>query len=64
MGQTKMITEINDFFEKGCGRCDRFETSECSVRRWMPGLEHLRRICTQEELLETVKWGHPCYMTE
>ncbi|MEJ2044240.1 MAG: YdeI/OmpD-associated family protein [Reinekea sp.] len=57
-----MITNIEDFFSKGCGRCDRFATAECSAHLWNPGLKELRRICTELTLIETVKWGHPCYM--
>jgi uncharacterized protein YdeI (YjbR/CyaY-like superfamily) len=57
-----MITDIEHFFSKGCGRCDRFATEACSVRRWQPGLERLRDICRSAGLVETVKWGHPCYM--
>jgi uncharacterized protein YdeI (YjbR/CyaY-like superfamily) len=57
-----MITDIEDYFSKGCGRCDRFATDACSARRWLPGLERLRAICRSAGLVETVKWGHPCYM--
>lgn len=57
-----MITEIEDFFTKGCGRCDRYATPDCSTRAWIAGLEALRRICRDAGLAETVKWGHPCYM--
>lgn len=57
-----MITEIEDYFTKGCGRCDRFATPDCSARRWAAGLADLRRICLGAGLAETVKWGHPCYM--
>jgi uncharacterized protein YdeI (YjbR/CyaY-like superfamily) len=57
-----MITEIEDYFSKGCGRCDRFATSDCSTRRWNLGLAQLRQICLGMELIEAVKWGHPCYM--
>lgn len=57
-----MITDIEDFFAKGCGRCDRFATPDCSTRRWADGLGTLRRICLEAGLTETVKWGHPCYM--
>lgn len=57
-----MITEIEDYFAKGCGRCARFATADCSVRQWFPGLSELRRICLDAGLVETVKWGHPCYM--
>jgi len=57
-----MITDPDDFFTKGCGRCPRFATPDCSTRRWIDGLNHLRRICLDLGLQETVKWAHPCYM--
>lgn len=57
-----MITEIEDFFTLGCGRCDRFATADCSARLWSRGLNDLRRICRDMGLVETVKWAHPCYM--
>lgn len=57
-----MITDADDFFAKGCGRCGRFATADCSTRPWIAGLEHLRRICLDVGLAETAKWGHPCYM--
>lgn len=57
-----MITQIEDYFSKGCGRCNRFATPDCSVRNWSIGLNDLRRICLGAGLVETVKWGHPCYM--
>jgi len=57
-----VITKIEDYFERGCGRCPRFDTPECSTRRWVRGLNDLRRICLEAGLAEAVKWGHPCYM--
>lgn len=57
-----MITDIEDYFTRGCGRCARFATSECSTRQWAQGLSDLRRTCRNAGLGETVKWGHPCYM--
>ncbi len=57
-----MITDIAEYFLKGCGRCDRFATPDCSVQAWAAGLAELRRICVEAGLTETVKWGHPCYM--
>lgn len=59
-----MITDVADFFSKGCGRCERFATPDCSTRRWSHGLRHLRRICLGSGLVETAKWGHPCYTHE
>jgi uncharacterized protein YdeI (YjbR/CyaY-like superfamily) len=57
-----MISDPDDFFAKGCGRCSRFATPDCSTRLWIGGLDKLRRICLDMGLEETVKWGHPCYM--
>lgn len=57
-----MITEIEDFFSAGCGRCARFGTPDCSSQLWNAGLRALRKICLDAGLEETVKWGHPCYM--
>lgn len=57
-----MITCIEDYFAKGCGRCERFDTKDCSIKRWERGLAKLRDICLSADLKETVKWGHPCYM--
>lgn len=57
-----MITEIEDYFTKGCDRCDKFNTPDCSTKLWNEGITDLRRICLDEGLVETVKWGHPCYM--
>jgi len=57
-----MITDADDFFIRGCGRCDRFDTPDCSTRPWEPGLRALREICLGLGLEEAVKWAHPCYM--
>ena len=56
-----MITDIEEFFTKGCGRCERFATPDCSTRQWIGGLNRLRQLCLEAGLTETVKWGHPCY---
>ena len=57
-----MITDVEEYFAKGCGRCSRFDTADCSARLWQPGLQSLRNICLDAGLEETAKWGHPCYM--
>ncbi|TWT89414.1 YdeI/OmpD-associated family protein [Neorhodopirellula pilleata] len=57
-----MITDVEEYFLNGCGRCERFATSDCSARQWSAGLAKLRQICLGVNLTETVKWGHPCYM--
>ena len=56
-----MITDVDAYFAKGCGRCARFDTPDCSTRLWAAGLAELRTICTGAGLTETAKWGHPCY---
>ncbi|QDT35187.1 YdeI/OmpD-associated family protein [Thalassoglobus polymorphus] len=57
-----MITDIETYFELGCGRCERFATADCSIRQWSQGLNELREICLESGLVETLKWAHPCYM--
>ncbi len=57
-----MITDIADYFSKGCGRCARFATEDCATRVWAGGLGDLRAICRAAGLREAVKWGHPCYV--
>lgn len=59
-----MITVIDDYFAKGCGRCKRFATADCSTQHWKRGLAALRRICLDEGVREAVKWGHPCFVHE
>jgi uncharacterized protein YdeI (YjbR/CyaY-like superfamily) len=56
-----MISDVEDYFAKGCGRCARFATADCSTRLWLGGLLTLRRILQEAGLTETAKWGHPCY---
>jgi uncharacterized protein YdeI (YjbR/CyaY-like superfamily) len=60
--RNSMITDIEEYFLNGCGRCERFATSDCSTRQWSGGLAKLRQIILGAGLIETVKWGHPCYM--
>lgn len=61
MPDREMITDTDSYFAKGCGRCDRFATLDCSTRLWLGGLLTLRRILREAGLSETAKWGHPCY---
>jgi uncharacterized protein YdeI (YjbR/CyaY-like superfamily) len=57
-----MIEDVEEYFVRGCGRCARFDTPDCSTRQWASGLHALRRVCRETGLFETVKWAHPCYM--
>lgn len=56
-----MITDVEDFFTKGCERCDRFDTPGCSTKLWSKGMSKLREICLSADLQEEVRWGQPCY---
>lgn len=56
-----MIALIEEYFARGCGRCARFDTPECSARLHAPALAALRQLCLDAGLDETVKWGQPCY---
>lgn len=56
-----MIEHPDDFFTRGCGRCDRFDTEACATRIWTEGLARLRAICRSAVQEETVRWGQPCY---
>lgn len=57
-----MISDIETYFQSGCGRCNRFDSPDCSARIWKEGLEALRSLCHSTEMDEVVKWGHPCYV--
>lgn len=57
-----MITHPDDYFAKGCGRCDRFDTPACSAMIWAEGQAALRALCLEAGLSEHAKWGHACYM--
>lgn len=60
--KARMITDVEDFFTIGCGRCDRWQTPQCSAAIWREGLLALRAVCRDMGLTEQVKWAHPCYM--
>ena len=57
-----MITNPETFFEKGCGRCARFDTPDCSASLWNEALRALRVLCLDAGLEETLKWSNPTYM--
>jgi uncharacterized protein YdeI (YjbR/CyaY-like superfamily) len=56
------VTDINQYFASGCGRCSLFDTPECKVHTWKPALLQLRQILLDCGLTEVVKWGTPVYM--
>lgn len=56
-----MITNIETYFEEGCGRCSKMATPLCRVRTWENELQLLRSIILECGLVEELKWSHPCY---
>lgn len=56
-----MITDPAEYFTKGCGRCTRFDTPECSALLWSPVLAALRALCLGAGLTEDIRWGIPAY---
>jgi uncharacterized protein YdeI (YjbR/CyaY-like superfamily) len=61
-GRTEIITDIDDYFSTGCGRCEPFATPDRATRHWSSGLKDLRRIANESGLVERVKRGRSCYM--
>lgn len=57
----RMITDPAEYFTKGCGRCARFDTPECSALLWSPVLAALRALCLDAGLSEDIRWGIPAY---
>lgn len=56
-----MITDPDEFFVSGCGRCPRFATDDCAARLHGEGLAVLRPVFLAAGLEEDVRWGQPCY---
>ncbi len=52
---------VDSYLQDGCGRCDHYQTPQCKVHLWTPGLVALREVALASGLVETMKWGSPCY---
>src|SRR5690606_14626818 len=63
-GPMPMTEDIATFLRDGCGRCERFATDDCKVRRWSDVLAALRATLRETGLEEMMKWGAPCYTDE
>ncbi len=59
-----MTEDIATYLRDGCGRCERFATDACKVRRRSDVLAALRATLRETGLVETMKWGAPCYTDE
>jgi len=57
----KMTQTIDVFLADGCGRCSKFATDACSVRRHQSQIQLLRQIALEVFDEENMKWGSPCY---
>lgn len=56
-----MVTNVEEYFIDGCGRCKLFRTPDCKVHTWKKELLALREIALQSGLEEQMKWGQLCY---
>ncbi len=59
-----MTTDVPTYLSQGCGRCELAATPDCKVHQWSQELIVLREIISKCGLVETVKWGVPCYTLE
>jgi uncharacterized protein YdeI (YjbR/CyaY-like superfamily) len=57
-----MNKDVNNYFINGCDRCKLYATPQCKVHTWQAELHLLRSILQNTTLVETCKWGVPCYM--
>lgn len=52
---------VDHYLIAGCGRCERYNTPDCSIHRWRDAIVELRRIVLSCGLTEEIKWSNPCY---
>ncbi|GCD80091.1 YdeI/OmpD-associated family protein [Schleiferia thermophila] len=51
----------DEYLAKGCGRCNRWNTPQCSVQQHHSTMKALIELMRQTGLREVIKWGVPCY---
>lgn len=56
-----MTKNAADYFINGCMRCKLGATPNCKVHKWIEPLLELRSMVNKSGLIETAKWGVPCY---
>ena len=54
-------TDVDQFLEIGCGRCEFGGTPDCKVKPWTKELKLLRKLLLGAGLTEEIKWSAPCY---
>jgi len=59
-----MQKNVDLYFVDGCGRCSLYATPACKVNTWAAELQLLRGIMLNAGLIETIKWGCPCYVNQ
>ena len=52
---------VDDYLRDGCGRCDKYKTSDCKVHQWKDILTDVRVWLQTTDLKEEIKWGQPAY---
>lgn len=56
-----MTKNVADYFINGCMRCKFGATINCKIHTWIEPLLELRSLANRSGLIETAKWGVPCY---
>lgn len=56
-----MVKSVEEFLDKGCGRCQKFDSPECKAVLWKKDIALLRALLLEFPLVEESKWGMPCY---
>lgn len=57
----KSPQDAEQYLEKGCGRCNLYDTPACKVHTWKQELIELRSILAEFPFTEEIKWGVPVY---
>lgn len=54
-------SSVEHYLINGCGRCSLYQTPRCKVNDWRDELIALRKILSDCELEEEIKWSVPTY---
>jgi len=61
MSIKRLNPKVDEYLQKGCGRCEFYNTPQCKVNDWRDVLIELRQILIESGLKEDYKWKQPCY---
>jgi uncharacterized protein YdeI (YjbR/CyaY-like superfamily) len=56
-----MPETVDAYLVNGCMRCKLGATPLCKVNNWQQELVAIRKMIASTGLVETIKWGVPCY---